>query len=150
MKKRWLVGLAVFLLAGALLLPQLAADMDFFFSRQFEKLTMDPRQGWTAVLGGGKALQFYFLLAAAVALLLVWVLFTSSYLNYRSKMWEVTPDIVTPCAAGQGQFGTARWLRPEKMGKYFGIWKVPREDAAFLELIAAGEADRESVRKANV
>lgn len=150
MKRRWIAGLVVFLLAAVLLVPQLAADIDYFFSRQLDKLTMNPLGGWAAVISNTKVLRFYLLLDALVALILGAILLTGNSLNYRSKMWEVTPDIRTPCADGQGQFGTAKWLRPEAIPKFYGIWRFPGKTAPFLALMEAGEQDRKEIHDAEI
>lgn len=150
MKKRWIIGLIVFLVAATTLIPQAAADIDYFFSGRLDDLTVSPLEGWTAVLSGGKATQFYLFLAALVALLLAWVLFSSTYLNYRSNMQVVTPEIITPCADGQGQFGTAQWLSPEEYKNCFGIWHIRRKDSAFRELLDAGKRDAQEVHDGNV
>lgn len=148
--KRWLVALAALLTVGSLLLPQIGADIHFFFSGEHDRLTLNPAEGWTAVLSGGKPLQFYLLLLAAVALLLLWVLFTSTYLNYRSNMQQITPDIITPCADGQGQFGTARWLSPSKYKSFFSIWRVRNHSRELRDLLDAGKNDRKEIHYANI
>lgn len=150
MKKRFIVALAVFLLCAGLLLPQIAADIHFFFTRDLGSITMNPLEGWAAILSGGKPLQFFLLLAAIVALLLFWAIFTSSYLNYRSGMWVVTPDISTPCADGQGQFGTARWLQPELISRYYGVWKAPDKNTDFQALLNAGKSDKKEISNADI
>ena len=150
MLKRWLIGLVAFALVGILILPQLAADMDFFFSHQFDKLIWNPFAGWKALLMSSKALGFYFLLLAGNGLLLLWILFTGSYLKYRSDMQVITPDIITPQAAGQGQFGTARWLKNGNIHRFFAVWKISRKDATFRELMEAGKKDREVIRSAEL
>lgn len=148
--KRWLIGIAVLVLAATLLLPQLAADIDFFFAKATDKLTMNPLEGWAAVLAGGKPLGFYLILTVLVALLLTVVLFTGTYLNYRSDMQVVTPDIVTPCATGQGQFGTARWLPQEEVGRHFGIWRISGRSKDLQALLEAGKTDGKKIRNAKI
>lgn len=150
MLKRWLVALGAFLAAAGVALPPLAADVDFFFTKRFEMLTWKPTQGWAAILAGGKPLQLYLLFCAVVAVLLLWVMFTGSYLKYRSDMRWVTPDIQTPCADGQGQFGTARWLPKKDFGKCFGSWKISAKDPGLQALLEAGRADREEIENANI
>lgn len=150
MKKRWGIALAAFVLAAGVVLPPLAADVDFFFTKRYELLTWKPSAGWAAVAAGGKPLRFYLLLCALAALLILWVMLTGSYLNYRSDMQQITPDIQTPCAAGQGQFGTARWLRPEKIKHFYGVWSLPQKDPVFQALLDAGKADREEIENANI
>lgn len=150
MKKRWLIAGAVFLILTGLFLPQLASDIHYFLLQDYDALTIDPIEGWRTVLQGGNPLWFFLILAAAVLLILFWVLFTSTYLNYRSNMWEVTPDIYTPCADGQGQFGTARWLKQGQIGKYFGVWKISKRSPELKTLLAAGKKDQEEIKKAHV
>lgn len=148
MKKRWLVGLAVFITLAVFAVPQAAADIHFFFIREFESLTWNPLEGWKVLLRGGNPMHFYLLLCAILAVALLGILLNGSSLNYRSGSWVVTPDIVTPSADGQGQFGSARWLQPDQIHRYFGIWKV-KKSATFQTLLTAGKADREEIRNAN-
>lgn len=150
MKKRWITALAAFALAVGVVLPPLAADIDYFFTGQWEALTWKPTAGWAAVAAGGKPLQFYLIFCALTALLIVWILFTGSYLNYRSAMRVVTPEIQTPAAAGQGQFGTARWLPKEQFRQFFGTWKVPEKDPVFQALLEAGRKDAKEIEDADI
>lgn len=150
MKKRWLIALTAFALAAGVVLPPLAADADYFFTKRYDLLTWMPSAGWVVILEGGKPLWFYLLLCALTALLILWVMLTGSYLNYRSDMQQITPDIQTPRAAGQGQFGTARWLDPKEITRFFGVWRVPQKDPAFQALLAAGEKDREEIINADI
>ncbi|HIT33446.1 MAG TPA: hypothetical protein IAC31_02295 [Candidatus Faecousia intestinigallinarum] len=150
MQKRWLVGLGVLLMAATLLLPPLAADVDCILRRELEDLTWKPWEGWAAVLQGGKAMRFYLLGCAGVVLALAWVLFTGSYLKYRSNMQQITPDIFTPQADGQGQFGTARWLPKKRFGKVFAIWQISKEDPALQALLEAGRQDRKEIANAQI
>lgn len=150
MKKRILVAGCVLLLTAGFLLPQLAADSHFFFMKDFQMMTLDPFAAWPLVLANSRIQKFYLLYLAVTALLLIWVLVSGSYLNYRSDMQHLTPDIATPCAAGQGQFGTARWMSPEHIGRFFGVWKIPKRRSWFRGLIAAGKASHKEVRNSDV
>lgn len=151
MKKRWFVGLTVFLLIAVLIIPQAAADIHFFLTHQTERLTLNPLTGWSAVLCEGKALRFYLLFCAVAGALLLGILLTGSSLNYRSGSWIVTPDIATPSAAGQGQFGTARWLPQERVHRYFGVWKIrPANETELQTLLEAGKNDRKVIQDANI
>lgn len=113
-------------------------------------MTLNPLQGWKLILNDSRILGFYLIYAAATALLLIWVLVGSTYLNYRSNMQRITPDIITPCADGQGQFGTARWMKQEDIGRFFGVWKVPKQEPWFKDLIAAGQASYKEVENSDV
>lgn len=150
MIKRWIVAGIILLATSVFLLPQLAADSHYLFLQDFGSMTIDPLDGWKMVILDDRVRRFYLLYLAITVLLLICVLVTSSYLNYRSDMQRITPDIVTPCAAGQGQFGTARWMKPENIGRFFGIWKMPKRQAWFQQLIAAGQSAYKEVQNSDV
>lgn len=143
MRKKILVSLAVLLVSTALLLPILALDTHALLLRDWERMTFLPADAWAAVVSDPRVLKFYLLYLAAMTLGLFGVLAQGSSLKYRSKMRYVTPDIVTPCADGQGQFGTARWLSPKQFSKYFSTWNVSLSDLDVL--LQAGQQDREEI-----
>lgn len=148
--KRWIIAGILLALAAGLLLPPLAADTHYLLLRELDNMTLSPLQGWKLVLADNRVLGFYLLYTIAVALMLIWVLVSTTYLNYRSNMQRITPDIITPCADGQGQFGTARWMKPEKIGRYFGVWRVPKRQLWFRELMAAGQSSYKEVQDSDV
>lgn len=150
MKKRWIFAAIAYAVLAGIPLPPLAKDLDCFFSRRISELTYHPMDGWSAVLHGGKPLQFYLLLAGLLAVLMLAVLLAGNYLDYQSGTVRVTPDITTPAPAGQGQFGTAKWLPEAKISGSFSVWNVPKSDPALRDLIAAGKKDREEIRNAEI
>lgn len=138
------------LLAAGLLLPWLAADTHYFILRELGSMTLNPLHGWKLIFSDRRVLGFYLIYAAATALLLIWILVSTTYLNYRSNMQWITPKIKTPCADGQGQFGTARWMKPEEIGEYYSIWKVPSRQEWFQQLLEAGREAHREVKQSNV
>lgn len=48
--------------------------------------------------------------------------------SYASEVMEITPDIHTPVPAGQGQHGTARWLKKEEFDKTFEHYTLKSGD----------------------
>lgn len=50
--------------------------------------------------------------------LAIWQLITVEQ-PYRADRIPITPDISTPAPAGQGQHGTARWLKEKEIKKYY-------------------------------
>ena len=72
------------------------------------ELTRDPR-----------AVSLFLILALCSILLVLWMLFGKSYLNYKSKMYEVVPGFSIPCPDGQGQHGTAWFMPAEKFPQIF-------------------------------
>lgn len=148
--KRWIIAGILLLLTAGLLLPWLAADTHFLILRELGSMTLNPLQGWKLILSDSRILGFYLIYTAATALMLIWVLVGSTYLNYRSNMQRITPDIITPCADGQGQFGTARWMKPESIGRFFDVWKIPKRQVWFQQLIAAGQSAYKEVQDSDV
>lgn len=150
MKKRVITALLIFAVSAGGVLPVLALDTHALLSRNTQYLTWEPWTAWGMVLHDERVGKFYLLYCAALFTLLVWVLITGNYLKYRSDMQQITPDICTPKPEGQGQFGTARWMRQEEIGRFFHVWKVPRKAPWFQELMAAGLADRREIENAHV
>lgn len=143
MKKRVITAIILWLILAGVVLPPVVADLHALLSRQTEALTIKPWVGWQVVLEGELPLRLYLLLAALCALGVLWAVVSSSYINYKSGMIQVTPDIVTPAPAGQGQYGTARWLEKRQIPKYYAVAEV--KNKALEELLIQGKSDFEEV-----
>ncbi len=144
MKKRLTIAGCVLFLSAGLVLPVLALDIHALLSREMGALTLSPIAGWQAVWHTGQVRMLYLFLFAALGLSLLWAVISSSSLQYRSDMQCLTPDIATPCASGQGQYGTARWLSKKKYAACFtvvNLENVPELDA----LLAAGRQERKDI-----
>lgn len=62
--------------------------------------------------------------------------------EYKSEMQEVIPGLLeTPKAAGQGQYGTAKWLQPEQFPTAFHAVLLDRNAPLLKELIEHGMDD---------
>lgn len=144
MKKRIAVAAGVLAVSALALIPVLALDFHALLSRDMDLLTVSPVAGWKAFAGIHQVRMLYLFILAALGLSLVWALVSSSTLNYRSNMRRITPDISTPCADGQGQFGTARWLPKNQIGKAFTVRRLS-QIGNLDELVKAGLQDREAV-----
>ena len=150
MFRKWMIVLAVLLVCTVLVIPQLAADVHFFFSKELDSLTLNPLEGWAAVLGGGLPLRFYLLFTASVALFLVWFVTNENSLNYKDKLQRITPNIATPLPAGQGQFGTARWSGEAEQRRIFTVWSMNRRSPELRTLLQAGMDDRKEIQNADI
>lgn len=148
MKKRVITAIIVWLVLAGVVLPPVVADLHALLSRQTEALTIKPWVGWQVVLTGEITLRLYLLLAALCALFVIWAVASSSYINYRSGMIQVTPDIATPAPAGQGQFGTARWADKQDLARWYSCLKIDRAETA--QMLEAGKEDYKEVENANV
>lgn len=85
-----------------------------------------------------KARAFALLLVAADALFIGFIMVMQEYIKYKSDMRQVTPDIETPEAAGQGQYGTARWLEQSQYSERFDTVQIDVTSSVVRELIAHG------------
>ncbi len=91
-----------------------------------------------------KIRTFFFIILIAVALAIFYMLVMQNYIKYKSDMQRITPDIETPKAEGQGQYGTARWLEIQNYTKVFSSVNVDRSSKMIKRLINAGHGDGES------
>lgn len=144
MKKRLTVAALVLLVSMAVILPILARDIHALLSGNTGLLSVSPLAGWAAVLQISQVGKLYLLLSGALALLILWAMVSSSSLKYRSDMQRITPEISTPCADGQGQYGTARWLSKNKYDKCFHAQSLADLDG-LEELLEAGKRDKEEI-----
>lgn len=71
----------------------------------------------------------------------------SSRENFESDTSAVTKVIKTPVSIGQGQHGTARWLKKEERKKAFSVYELEPLNLLLVRLMAEGEKDREEVHK---
>lgn len=158
MGKRLIFALIVFVLAAAILLPPAAANVDQFLRSQIsagDALAegypfLNLQESWSALLRSSRVLMLWVMSALILALLLFLLILQGSGIDHRSRMQRITPDIVTPCADGQGQCGTARWMSKKEMRKVFSLWKLPGKSASFKALMKAGKADRKEIRNADI
>lgn len=158
MGKRILVSFLIFLLMAVLVLPLFAANVDQFLLRQVDPdsvisqsaILWKPHACWEVLLQREKALLIYSMATVCFALLLLVLLVKGSGVDSKSRMKRITPDIVTPCADGQGQYGTARWMTGREKRKCFSIWKIPRRNPELKALLKAGQADRKEIRHADI
>lgn len=149
MLRKWIVLLMVMLICVIFVIPQLAADCHFLLSRQQDLLTLNPLDGWAVVIAGGKPLQFYLLFTACAALFWIWFLISDT-IDYRTRMQKVAPGIYTPRPAGQGQFGSARWMDAKALRSAFTPWKIRKKSPEIRALMQAGKEDRLEVKNATI
>lgn len=115
-------------------------NIHWMLMRKREMCSVNP-----AVLISGlhepKIRAFFFICLMAFALLIVYMLVFQSYLKYKSDMQFITPDIQTPKAEGQGQYGMARWLDKKKYRKVFACIQVDDKSETIMRLLAHGKDD---------
>ncbi len=72
-----------------------------------------------SIVGSEKHLQLYMLLQFLFMLFIVLIVFVETTNIFESKLGNVTDKIKTPFIVGQGQHGTARWLKDNEYEKVF-------------------------------
>jgi type IV secretion system protein VirD4 len=76
------------------------------------------------------------------------ILLTMSRRNTFEADTAIVAGVETPVAVGQGQHGTARWLRPDEKKKVFGSFTLTEGYERFALLEKQGEEDKRKVRRA--
>nr|WP_243641187.1 TRAG family protein [Xylanivirga thermophila] len=62
---------------------------------------------------------------------------------YQSDLIKITPYISTPVSAGQGQFGSAKWMTEQEKKRAFPICVLNKDDEIINYLIKHGYDDLE-------
>ena len=83
-----------------------------------------------SIVGSEKHLQLYVLLQFLFMLFIVLILFVETTNIFESKLGNVTDKIKTPFVVGQGQHGTARWLKNNEYEKVFDKNILEEKEAA--------------------
>lgn len=82
-----------------------------------------------------------FLCFEVFVLLIAAYIITTKDKAYQSDLVKITPNIFTPVAAGQKQFGSARWMKKEEKENIFPICKLNKSDKLIQYLIKVGDSD---------
>lgn len=67
--------------------------------------------------------------------------------NYISKLQCITSKIYTPVAAGQNQFGSARWMTEKEKAKAFDTAVINHKEDFYKALLAAGKNEKVIIKK---
>lgn len=143
MKKR-ITAAALALLLFTLLSMIGAYNLHCLLARQTELCSLSPA-AMLAAFSIPKVRLFFFLLLASSALAVGYMVFSSSYLKYKSDMQHITPDICTPCAEGQGQYGTAQWLPATRLPNVFSVACINENDPLIACLLQEGARERDEI-----
>lgn len=139
MKRRIATGVTLLLFLTLLSLMG-AYNLDCILSGRVRACSWNPMTAFSG-LSNQKVRLFFFLFVALSTLFIIYMLFANSYIKYKSDMQRITPDIQTPRAEGQGQYGTARWMPQEKIDEMFTVVTVDSHSHYIRELCAQGDAD---------
>ncbi len=67
--------------------------------------------------------------------------------TFESDVSQVTESIRTPISIGQGQHGSARWLKKSEYTNAFSIFRLDADERRIKDLLVAGENDRKAVKE---
>lgn len=140
MKKRLLIS--SLLQIGLTVLSLLAAhNLDLLASGHGPTLSLNLGDAVTA-LSNRRVFLLFLLLTGLSAVSVFCMAFGRSYINYRSDMRRLTPEIETPMAAGQDQYGTAKWLEQRCLPQAFTVVEVDMNSPMLRQLIEEAEEDQ--------
>lgn len=139
--KRRLIAAAITLLLFSCLAVLGAYNIHQLLSRQFVFSWRMPAC-FLALLHEPTIRRWFLLLEGCALLAVFWMVFGREYIKYKSKMVHICLDIETPAAEGQGQYGTAHWLREKDKEWAFTVVHVD-SSALIQELRARGRDDLE-------
>jgi type IV secretion system protein VirD4 len=101
---------------------------------------------WAGVMSDERhrllTLGICFVIVAGIAALLL----MSRKETFESDTTAVAGEIQTPVAIGQGQHGTARWLKPSERAKAFALYRLDGKNSVFAALLSAGNFDRKDIK----
>jgi len=118
MKKRLIAGGLALLLFFWLSLV-ISSNFGLLLAGQMKKCSLRTFKMLAVLAADPRSIKLFLLLAIGSVLLVLWMLFGNSYLNYKSDMYEVVPGFSIPRPEGQGQHGTAWFMQPKKFAVVF-------------------------------
>jgi hypothetical protein len=148
MKRRLIAG-GLALLFFLWLSLVFASNFGLLLTGRRADCTLLPSGMLAALLADPRGVKLFFLLAVGSVLLVLWMLFGRSYLNYKSDMYEVVPGFCIPKPAGQGQHGTA-WFMPQKrFADYFASAQAEGSLSLPPELTERYQKERREINEAS-
>ena len=98
----------------------IATIVHFTITNQFISISdMKMNLVINSVINDEKCRNLYLLTQSLITLFFILFTFIQKDNIYASKLGNITNNIRTPFTVGQGQYGTARWLRPKEFESIF-------------------------------
>lgn len=152
MRRRIIVGIVMLILLWVITVPAIY-DADQLLSGNMA-FRISPMTTLRPVLEKDITRKLLLLVMGIDVLAVVACLISGSQHSTRTGVQKITPDITIPAAAGQGQFGTARFLTASKYKKAFTECWLPAGNSGYKYLMEKGVRDsveieegREAVRE---
>lgn len=115
--------LTIFMILVLLTIPiclYIAGILHFTITNQFTSISdMKINIILNSVINDKQCQRVYILTQSLITLFLFLISFIQKDNIYESKLGNVTDTIKTPFRVGQGQYGTARWLKPKEFETIF-------------------------------
>ncbi|MDR2089123.1 MAG: hypothetical protein LBP73_07180 [Clostridiales Family XIII bacterium] len=106
---------------------------------------LEPAILWESVMTDERhrllTLGVCFVIVAGIAALLL----TSRRETFESDTSAVAGELRTPVAVGQGQHGSARWMKPAERRRAFAPYRLSEREPVFAALLEAGARDGKDV-----
>lgn len=122
-----------------------AYNLDCVLQFELSRCSASPGVALAGVLETTRVLQLFFIIWLSGCLFLAWMLFGQVFVNYRSEMIWVTPDISIPAADGQGQYGTAKFLSSKKYSQLWCVAGVDENSPRLQELVEEGLREKREI-----
>lgn len=118
-KKQKLIISALIFLVGLWMNIYFSANLHFLLSKQMDVLALILIKECITSMATSKAHLLLFLCMQGFILLFAIFYYIANHKPYQSELVEITPQLSTPVAAGQKQFGSAKWLMDKEKDTVF-------------------------------
>ena len=105
-----------------------------------------PHAIWNSIMTSDRHRLLFFCIELFIVAGISVLLLMNKRETFESDVSRITETIQTPIAIGQGQHGSARWLKKSEQRRVFSIYRYNKDDAIIRALMLAGQDDRKEVK----
>ncbi|ADL52060.1 VirD4-like conjugal transfer protein, CD1115 family [Clostridium cellulovorans] len=146
--KQKLLLVLFLIIVGSIFNIYFSTNLHLLLSRQSTRLSIPETKYCIESMVSSKQHLMLFLCLNSLIVILVVLLMMTNNKPYESRLISITPDISTPVAVGQKQFGSARWLTEKEKEEAFESFILDEEDPLIKYLIEHGQDDlKEDIEK---
>lgn len=146
-KKQKLIISALIFLVGLWMNIYFSTNLHFLLTKKMEVLSFIPIKDCIKSMATSKAHLLLFLCLQGFNLLFSVFYYIANHKPYQSDLIQVTPQISTPVAAGQKQFGSAKWLTDKEKDVAFESFILNGNDDGFNPLLNANKEELEKINQ---
>lgn len=122
-----------------------AYNLDCLFQLELDRCTISPTVIWAGLWATSEVQQLALMIWLLGCLGLAWLLFGQSYLNYKSDMIQVTPELTIPASEGQGQYGSAKFLAKDQYSRYWSVIEIDKTADRIHQLMQEGRDEKATI-----